>query len=111
VPSSALVANQEPVIATYVAKTKYTAPKVKKGHKAPKLTKKQATLKAEELDAYPMATFSDVIVRPDSADIPDLQTFIKFCLSSTEQRKGGTEAVAPLPAAVVAFDLKQVTGL
>jgi len=35
-----------------------------------------------------MATFSDVIVRPDSADIPDLQTFIKFCLSSTEQSKG-----------------------
>jgi phosphate transport system substrate-binding protein len=111
VPSSALVANQEPVIATYVAKSKYNAPKVKKGHKAPKLTKAQAALKAAKLGAYPMATFSDVIVRPDSADIPDLQTFIKFCLGSAEQSKGGAEAVAPLPAAVVAFDLKQVTAL
>jgi len=58
-----------------------------------------------------MATFSDVIVRPDSADIPDLQTFIKFCLSSTEQSKGGPDAVAPLPAPVVASDLKQVGAL
>lgn len=111
VPSSALVANQEPVIATYVAKDKYTAPRVKKGHKAPKLTKAQAALNAAKLGAYPMATFSDVLVRPDSADIADLQTFIKFCLSSAEQSKGGPDAVAPLPAAVVAFDLKQVTAL
>jgi phosphate transport system substrate-binding protein len=111
VPSSALVANQEPVIANYVAKSKYTAPKVKKGHKAPKLSKKQAALRADELGAYPMATFSDVIVRPDSADIPDLQTFIKFCLSAAEQSKGSADAVAPLPAPVVAFDLKQVNAL
>ncbi len=107
VPSSALVANQEPVIATYVAQSKYKAPKVKKGHKAPKPT----ALQRAQLSAYPMSTFSDIIVRPDSADIPDLKTFITFCLGSAEQGKGSTEAVAPLPKAVVAFDLKQVAAL
>lgn len=107
VPNSALVANTQPVIPNYVAKAKYIPPKVKKGQKAKKPTALQ--LAAEY--AYPMATFSDVLVRPDSADIPDLQTFIKFCLSSTEQSKGGTEAVAPLPKAVVTFDLSQVSKL
>jgi hypothetical protein len=45
--------------------------------------------------------------------VPDLQTFIKFCLSPAEQSvtKTGSQSFAPLPAAVVKFDLAQVNAL
>jgi ABC-type phosphate transport system substrate-binding protein len=90
-----------------VATLGYKPKKVKKGHKKPKLTKVQK----EELLAYPLSTFTDVIVRPDSHDIVDLQAFITFCLSTAEQAKGPAQSFAPLPAAVAAFDLAQVKAL
>ena len=54
-----------------------------------------------------------MIVRADGPDVPDLQTFIKFCLSSAEQSiaKTGSQSFAPLPTAVVNFDLAQVNAL
>jgi len=110
VPASQLSSssyNSEPVIANDVATLGYTPPKVKKGHKATKPTAKQ--LEIENL--YPLSTFTDVLVRADTSDVPDLQTFIKFCLSSAEQAKGNGQSFAPLPAAVVKFDLAQVNAL
>jgi phosphate transport system substrate-binding protein len=101
--------NTEPVIANFVASHGYKAPKVKKGQKAPKLT---ATEK-DELAAYPLSTFTDVLVRSDSSDIPDLKTFILFCLSTAEQSvaKTGAQSFAPLPAAIVKFDTAPVNAL
>jgi phosphate transport system substrate-binding protein len=112
VPASQLGAssyNTQPVIANDVATLKYKAPKVKKGKKAPKPTKKDIQIE----NLYPLSTFTDVIVRSDGPDVPDLQTFIDFCLSSAEQSesKTGAQSFAPLPAAVVKFDLAQVKAL
>jgi phosphate transport system substrate-binding protein len=110
VPASQLSSSAygtEPIIANDVATLGYKPPKVKKGKKAPKPTKKDL----EEEAAYPLSTFTDVIVRNDGSDVPDLQTFIEFCLSSAEQAKGPTQSFAPLPAAVDAFDLAQVKAL
>jgi phosphate transport system substrate-binding protein len=112
VPSSQLSSadyNTEPVIANDVAKLSYKPKKVKKGKKAPKATKKD--LQIENL--YPLSTFTDVIVRQDTPDVPDLQTFIEFCLSSAEQSeaKTGSQSFAPIPAAVDAFDLAQIKAL
>lgn len=112
VPASQLSAsadNTEPVIATDVAKLAYKPPKVKKGHKAKKPTKNQLAIE----NLYPLSTFTDVVVRADGPDVPDLQAFIKFCLSSAEQTvaKQGSQSFAPLPAAVVSFDLAQVAAL
>lgn len=99
--------NTEPVIANFVASHGYKPKKLKKGHKAPKLT----TTEKNELAAYPLSTFTDVLVRNDGSDVSDLQTFIDFCLSSAEQAKGPTQSFAPLPTAVVNFDLAQVKAL
>jgi phosphate transport system substrate-binding protein len=100
----------EPVIANDVtAAGGYKAPKAKKGKKAKKPTKPDL----EKLGAYPLSTFTDVIVRADGPDVPDLQKFIDFCLSPAEQSvsKTGSQSFAPLPAAVVKFDTAQVSAL
>jgi phosphate transport system substrate-binding protein len=111
VPASQLSSSAygtEPVIANDVESAGgYKPPKVKKGHKAPKPTKTDL----EKLAAYPLSTFTDVIVRSDTSDVADLQTFIEFCLSSAEQAKGPTQSFAPLPTPVVNFDLAQVKAL
>jgi phosphate transport system substrate-binding protein len=112
VPASQLSSsayNTEPVIANDVATLAYKAPKLKKGQKAKKLTSKQFAIQ----NLYPLSTFTDVIVRSDGPDVPDLQTFIEFCLSSAEQSisKTGAQSFAPLPTAVVNFDLAQVKSL
>jgi phosphate transport system substrate-binding protein len=111
VPSSQLGSSAdgtEPVIANdVVAAGGYKPKKVKKGKTAPKPTKTDLA----KLAAYPLSTFTDVIVRNDGSDVSDLQTFIEFCLSSAEQAKGPTQSFAPLPAALVKFDLAQVKAL
>lgn len=113
VPASQLSSsadNSEPVIANnVVAAGGYKAPKVKKGKKAKKPTKTDL----EKQGAYPLSTFTDVLVRDDGSDVPDLQTFIEFCLSSAEQAasKTGSQSFATLPSAVVSFDLAQVKAL
>jgi phosphate transport system substrate-binding protein len=110
VPASQLTSsdyNTEPVIANDVATLGYHPKKLKKGKKAKKLT----AVQKEELLAYPLSTFTDVIIRNDGSDVPDLQTFIEFCLSAAEQAKGPTQSFAPLPSAVAKFDLAQVKAL
>ena len=77
----------------------------------PKKGKKPTSLQKEEAAAYPMATFTYVIVRPDSPNIADLKRFIAFALTKPEQNKGAALQFAPLPAVVAAADTKAVNGL
>jgi phosphate transport system substrate-binding protein len=77
----------------------------------PKKGKKPTTLQKEEAAAYPMSTFTYVIVRPDNANIALLKQFIAFALTKKEQSKGGTYQFGPLPGVVAAADTKAVNGL
>ena len=85
----------------------YTKPKMvtktvhgKKVRKPAKLT----TLQKEEANAYPISTFTYVLVRPDAGDISLLQQFIKFAISPKEEAKGAALQFAPLPNAVYKAD-------
>jgi phosphate transport system substrate-binding protein len=77
----------------------------------PKKGKKPTTVQKEEAAAYPISTFTYVIVRPDASDIALLQRFITFALTPAEQSKGGSLQFAPLPKVVAAADQKAVAGL
>jgi phosphate transport system substrate-binding protein len=103
--------NTEPVIANYVATHGYHPPKHKKGKKAKKV-KLTATQK-DELNAYPMSTFTDVILRSDESNLSQAQQFVEFALSKSEQAPSKLygQSFAPLPKAVLNFDLKQVKAL
>ena len=76
----------------------------------PKKGKKPTTLQKEEAAAYPLATFTYVITRPDDANIATVKQFITFALTSAEQKKGigGALQFAPLPTAIVTADNKAV---
>lgn len=86
----------------------YTKPKMKTvrrhGKKVKVPAKKLTTLQKEQKNAYPMSTFTYVIVRPDAKDIPLLKQFISFAVSSKEQAKGAAIQFAPLPASVAKAD-------
>jgi phosphate transport system substrate-binding protein len=77
----------------------------------PKKGKKPTTLQKLEAAAYPMSTFTYVILRPDNSNIALLKQFIAFALTKAEQGKGGTLQFAPLPSVVAAADAKAVNGL
>jgi phosphate transport system substrate-binding protein len=79
----------------------------------PKKGKKPTAQQKNEAAAYPLATFTYVIVRPDDANISTLKQFIEFALTPAEQAKGvgGALQFAPLPKAVVAADTKAVNAL
>ena len=77
----------------------------------PKKGKKPTTLQKQEAAAYPMSTFTYVIVRPDNSNIAVLKQFIAFALTKAEQSKGGALQFAPLPSVVAAADTKAVNGL
>jgi phosphate transport system substrate-binding protein len=79
----------------------------------PKKGKKPTELQKEEAAAYPIATFTYVIVRPDDANLATLKQFINFALTAPEQKKGigGALQFAPLPKAVAAADGKAVNAL
>jgi phosphate transport system substrate-binding protein len=79
----------------------------------PKKGKKPTTTQKEEAGAYPLATFTYVIVRPDDANISTLKQFIAFALTPAEQAKGigGALQFAPLPKQVAAADTTAVNGL
>lgn len=83
------------------------------GYSKPKKGKKPTTVQKNEAVAYPLATFSYVIVRPDDANISTLKQFIAFALTAPEQKKGigGSLQFAPLPSAVAAADTKAVNAL
>ena len=77
----------------------------------PKKGQKPTTLQKEEAAAYPLATFTYVILRPDNSNIATLKQFIAFALTKKEQSKGGALQFAPLPPVVAAADTKAVNGL
>jgi phosphate transport system substrate-binding protein len=86
----------------------YVVKKPKKGHKAPKLTYKQAL----EQIAYPLSTYTYAIVPTNgNKQLSLLQTFLTFAITSAEQAKGGPLVFAPLPKAVVTADTKAIQGL
>ncbi len=92
----------------------YTGPKarkVKRGKKMVMVTPKLTALQKEEANAYPLSTFTYVLVRPDAANVPLVQQFIKFAISAKEQAKGPSIQFAPLPASVAAADAKVVGSL
>jgi phosphate transport system substrate-binding protein len=79
----------------------------------PKKGKKPTTVQKNEAVAYPLATFTYVIVRPDDANISTLKQYIAFALTPAEQKKGigGSLQFAPLPSAIASADTKAVNGL
>jgi phosphate transport system substrate-binding protein len=79
----------------------------------PKKGAKPSTLQKNEAAAYPLATFTYVIVRPDDGNISTLKQFIAFALTPAEQAKGvgGALQFAPLPKAIAAADTKAVNAL
>ena len=79
----------------------------------PKKGAKPTALQKNEAAAYPLATFTYVIVRPDDSNISTLKQFIAFALTPAEQAKGvgGSLQFAPLPKAVAAADTTAVNGL
>jgi phosphate transport system substrate-binding protein len=86
----------------------YVVPKVKKGHKAPKLTYKEAL----EQIAYPLSTYTYAIVpATGNKQLSLLQQFLTFAIGSSEQAKGAKLTFAPLPKAVVAADTTTIQGL
>jgi phosphate transport system substrate-binding protein len=79
----------------------------------PKKGAKPSTVQKEEAAAYPLATFTYVIVRPDDGNLSTLQQFITFAISPAEQAKGigGKLQFAPLPKSIVTADTKAVAAL
>jgi phosphate transport system substrate-binding protein len=79
----------------------------------PKKGKKPTQLQKLEASAYPLSTFTYVIIRPDASDVNLLKQFIAFALTSPEQKKGegGSLQFAPLPSVVAAADTKAVNSL
>jgi phosphate transport system substrate-binding protein len=77
----------------------------------PKKGKKPTPLQKEEAAAYPVSTFTYVIVRPDDSAIALLKQFIAFALSSAEQAKGAALQFAPLPKVVAKADATAVNRL
>lgn len=82
-------------------------------YQKPKKGKKLTATQKDEAVAYPMSTFSYVIVRPDDANIALLKQYIAFALTPAEQAKGigGSLQFAPLPGAIAKADAKAVNGL
>jgi phosphate transport system substrate-binding protein len=77
----------------------------------PKKGKKPTQLQKLEAAAYPISTFTYVIIRPDASDVSLLQQFINFALTPAEQSKGAALQFAQLPKVVSAADAKAVSGL
>lgn len=85
----------------------YKKPKmvtVKKHGKKVKEPAKLTPLEKSEANAYPMSTFTYVIVRPDASDVSLLQQFIEFAITPKEEAKGAALQFAPLPPAVYKQD-------
>ena len=83
----------------------------KKPKKGAKLTKAQKTLRTEQSQAYPMSTFTYVILRPDAGDIALLKQFVNFAISPREEKRGQNLQFAPLPSAVYKADKAAVNAL
>ena len=77
----------------------------------PKKGKKPTTLQKEQALAYPMSTFTYVLLRPDDSNIALLKQFIGFAITPAEEKKGAALQFAPLPTAVYKADLAAVNAL
>ncbi len=61
-------------------------------------------LQKEQALAYPMSTFTYVILRPDSSNVALLKQFIGFAITPAEEKKGASLQFSPLPTAVYKQD-------
>jgi phosphate transport system substrate-binding protein len=91
-------------------------PKGKLSKAKEKAYKAALAVEKEEAGAYPLSTFTDVIVRSDGAQVPSVQSFLTFAVSSAEQAKVDKLATyansfAPLPAVVRKEDQKEIAAL
>jgi len=77
----------------------------------PKKGKKPTALQKLEAIAYPMSTFTYVIVRPDDANIATLKQFIAFAIAPAEQAKGASLQFSPIPRSVATADAAAVNAL
>jgi phosphate transport system substrate-binding protein len=103
---SAFSSNTAATIATDLSLVDPAYSKPKKGAKPTQLQK-------IESEAYPLATFTYVIVRGDNSNVSTLKEFVAFALTPAEQKQGigGTLQFAPLPSAVVKADTTAVNAL
>jgi phosphate transport system substrate-binding protein len=86
--------------------------KTKHGKKTKTCLKYKLTaLEKEQANAYPMATFTYAIVRPDDTNISTLKSFLTFAISAAEEAKGAGFQFAPLPTEVFNADTTAITGL
>ena len=67
--------------------------------------------RTEQSQAYPMSTFTYVILRPDAGDIALLKQFVNFAISPREEKRGQNLQFAPLPSAVYKADKAAVNAL
>jgi phosphate transport system substrate-binding protein len=105
VPSlSSLTSSNADSIATALSVVNCPYSKPKKGAKPTTLQKEQAL-------AYPISTFTYVLLRPDDSNIALLKQFIGFAITPAEEKKGAALQFAPLPTAVYKADLAAVNAL
>ena len=79
----------------------------------PKKGKKPSQLQKWQAAAYPLATFTYAIARPDDSNLATLKQFLTFAISPAEQAKGvgGALQFAPLPKGIVTADTKAINAL
>ena len=101
--AAALVTHITPNSQIPIVNPAWTKPK--KGQKG--LT---ATEKLQQI-AYPIATYTYVIVKSHPSQASLLQSFLTFAISAAEQKKGAPLVFAPLPSAAVAAATTTINGL
>jgi phosphate transport system substrate-binding protein len=77
----------------------------------PKKGKTPTALQKLQALAYPISTFTYVLLRPDSPNVALLKQFIGFAITPAEEKKGAALQFAPLPKAVYTADLAAVNAL
>ena len=100
--AAALVTRVTPNSAISIVNPSWTAPK-----KGAKLT---PTEKLQQI-AYPISTYTYVLVRPKSHNASLIKQFLTFAISPAEQAKGGPLVFAPLPKQTVATDTTTINSL
>jgi phosphate transport system substrate-binding protein len=82
-------------------------------YRKPKKGAKPGSLQKIEAQAYPLATFTYAVVRPDDKNLSTLKEFLAFAISPAEQKQGigGTLQFAPLPSAIVKADTTAINAL
>lgn len=73
--------------------------------------KKPTTLQHEEANAYPMSTFTYVLLRPGRPERENLKKFVEFAIQPSTEAKGAPLAFAPLPKVVEEADKKALSSI